>query len=56
MNPLQVQSVALALVSMPFALRGFFAADIAAWAAAFAALLGAGAIAGLDRAIDNGVF
>lgn len=55
MNPLRFQSVVLALVSIPFALRGFVAVDMAAWAAAFAALLGASGIAAVDWAIDNGI-
>jgi hypothetical protein len=43
MNPLRFQSIGLAAISMPFALRGFIATDMAAWATAFTALLGASA-------------
>lgn len=55
MSQLRFQSVVLALISMSFALRGFVASDTAAWATAFAALLGAGVIMALDWATDNGI-
>lgn len=37
-NPLRVQAVAMMLVSVPFALKGGFTHDMAAWATAFLAL------------------
>lgn len=55
MNPLRFQSISLVVISMPFALRGFVFADMAAWATAFAALLGAVAMLALDWATDNGI-
>lgn len=56
MSPLQVQSIGLALISMPFALHGFADADFSAWATALTALLGAGGVVALDWAIDQGIF
>jgi len=53
MNPLRFQSICLAAVSMPFAVRGFIAA---AWATALAALLCGGVVFALDWLTDNGIF
>lgn len=52
---LRFQSICLAVISIPFALRGFIATDIDAWATAFAVLFVAGAILALDWATDNGI-
>jgi hypothetical protein len=56
MNPLRFQSICLAAISMPFALRGFIATDTAAWATALAALLCGGVVFALDWLTDNGIF
>jgi hypothetical protein len=50
-----VQPVALALISVPYAIKGALTTDLAASAAALLALLGACAIAALVWSIDHNV-
>lgn len=53
MNPLRTQSITLLLLSVPFAVLGFAATDMAAWATAFVSVLCAFAVMALDWAVEN---